>query len=117
MEGLIYYLTIGVITCVNIFMFSRIWDGKSFEYVRFTKIVRWFAGASFTLYLTNEPLLIFLSAFSPMSAVDKVIAVISVIIAVLLLAEIGERRKAQYKKVFCLVLFWLGIGNRGVARR
>jgi peptidoglycan/LPS O-acetylase OafA/YrhL len=64
----------------------------------FARPVRWFAGASFTLYLLNQPLIAFAAALlgptAPLPA--KLLAILLCAVAVLAVAAIGERRKLWF---------------------
>lgn len=68
--------------------------------------VRWLAGASFTLYLLNQPLIAFASAAlgptAPLSA--KMLSVLLCAIAVLAVAAIGERRKRWFASIIARAL-------------
>lgn len=67
---------------------------------RSERAVRWLAGATFTVYLMHQPLIIFLSAVlrtEQSGAIVQVGAEILAFCILLALAEIGERRKSQIK--------------------
>jgi peptidoglycan/LPS O-acetylase OafA/YrhL len=77
--------------------------------------VRWLAGASFTLYLMHEPLLACVRALAPVvrtNAAAALAATVFVFVLTLLLAEIGERRKAVYKRVIGAVVPFAALARR-----
>lgn len=102
-HGFLYYLSIALITSLNILAFVRLSDGRVVSLPRVANAVRWLAGASFTLYLTNEPLLVLAAAATPNHWLGKILAVALLLVVVLFLAELGERRKDKYKAVFAHV--------------
>ncbi len=72
--------------------------------------IRWLAGASFTIYLIHQPLLVFLSMFqgSPGNAVGGAALAIVAILCCLGLAELAERRKKMFAGLFGAVLRMTG---------
>jgi peptidoglycan/LPS O-acetylase OafA/YrhL len=65
--------------------------------------IRWAAGASFTLYLAHLPLAFFIAAHDPWTVWDwrsKVLIVTGTLAGTLLIAEISERRKEWWRKIF-----------------
>jgi hypothetical protein len=83
-----------------------------FEFPRVEYVIRWLAGASFTIYLINEPLLVLAAALSPDMLGARLISVVLVLCLVLVLAELGERRKYQYKKAFHYFFQLCGFSSR-----
>jgi peptidoglycan/LPS O-acetylase OafA/YrhL len=97
-ESLLYYTVIALIAALNIFSFSRVFQNLDFVPARAANAVRWVAGASFTLYLTNEPLFVLAKAMSlDRSPAYGIAGTLGVLCIAFALAEIGERRKHHYK--------------------
>lgn len=101
-----YMTVVGVAVACNLIGFDLIaragfrWPGA------FGDAIRWLAGGSFTLYLVHEPLLALARAAYPdvtaRQGLGSVI-MIGVFVATLLVAELGERRKALFRKIIHLV--------------
>jgi peptidoglycan/LPS O-acetylase OafA/YrhL len=75
-------------------------------------LVRWLAGATFTLYLLHVPIAWSLAAISPWPASDwhnRLLVVGGTLLAILLLAEIGERRKQTWHQLFGALIPLRGI--------
>jgi peptidoglycan/LPS O-acetylase OafA/YrhL len=73
----------------------------------FHKPIRWIAGATFTLYLFHSPIAEFFIAVLkwPMNRpINMAGLTLIVFVLVYALAELAERRKAQYRKVFSRLL-------------
>ncbi len=67
---------------------------------RSEQAIRWLAGATFTIYLMHQPLIIFFSAIfrtQQRGALVQVGAEVLAFCILLALAEVGERRKSQIK--------------------
>ena len=66
------------------------------------KAIRWLAGASFTLYLVHQPLCVLCAALFR-DAVDSPVyaplACAAILLVVLVLAEIGERRRKVFARL------------------
>jgi peptidoglycan/LPS O-acetylase OafA/YrhL len=96
----------GLLFAVHLIAFSSIAPVFAPILLRFGKSIRWIAGATFTLYLTHQPLMLFFSALSPWpeGSVSRVIWVGAGIAGtVLALAELGERRK----RLWHTSIWWL----------
>jgi peptidoglycan/LPS O-acetylase OafA/YrhL len=93
----LYFVILGWSLCLNIIGYtalSSIVPNKLLHTVG--PIVRWAAGASFSLYLLHQPILVCLAALSPFPnpSISRTIFVLSgTVLIVFLLAELGERRK------------------------
>ena len=71
------------------------------------RAIQWCAGASFTMYLVHLPVMICLVAWMPWtraSWLSRAVILIGVPVAVLLLAELGERRKDAWRMAFQRIL-------------
>jgi len=68
--------------------------------------IRWFAGATFTIYLTHLPILLLFAALSSRldDAIRGPLIVVGTLIATLFLAEVGERRKNLWRRLGILLL-------------
>jgi peptidoglycan/LPS O-acetylase OafA/YrhL len=97
-ESLVYYTAIALIAALNIFSFSRVFRNLDFIPASLANPIRWVAGGSFTLYLTNEPLFVLAKAMSLDRSVPYgIVGTLAVLCTAYALAEIGERRKHHYK--------------------
>lgn len=102
-KSIVYFHVVGICVSANIVAFNSFVD----EYDIFPKSIangiRWLAGGSFTLYLAHQPIMTLLQALFPhirQSAILGAVGLLAVLLAALLLAEAGERRKAAFTKVF-----------------
>lgn len=70
---------------------------------RYAKPIRWVAGATFSLYLFHQPiieLLVAICRFPPASLKMRIIVFLGTPLIVLLLAELTERRKEAWRRLF-----------------
>jgi peptidoglycan/LPS O-acetylase OafA/YrhL len=95
---------IAALFAANIIGFSAI--SSHFAWVcRCEKLIKWSAGATFSLYLFHHPILIFVDAIasSPHDTwTYRVILVVSSVGGSFLLAELSERRKSFWRRAFVL---------------
>lgn len=95
-----WFFGIGLIAAANLVGFAILSRGALIWPPRLIRIIRWAAGASFTLYLVHQPLLLCGLTIMPTAkssfAVGMVL-ILLVIATVLLIAELGERRKKPYR--------------------
>ncbi|MGF7155682.1 acyltransferase family protein [Novosphingobium gossypii] len=67
--------------------------------------VRYCAGASFTLYIMHLPVMVLIAAMWPASCTSWVAGTVAMAMTmgiIFILAELGERRKAQFERIFPL---------------
>lgn len=99
-RSVLYFTTVGAIAVANIAGFAALASGVGDPPRRLAATIRWLAGASFTLYLVHQPVLLAAVALSrvllPDGAWQIVVPIGATIAVVLALAELGERRKAFY---------------------
>jgi peptidoglycan/LPS O-acetylase OafA/YrhL len=91
-----FYTATGLLVSLNIVAFHSLEQNIRLSSIKVQRIIKGGAGASFTLYLVHQPLILMLAAIFPVitrHALPGAIAMIGILIFVLLLAEIGERRK------------------------
>ncbi|WP_232495441.1 acyltransferase family protein [Novosphingobium kaempferiae] len=109
-----YYLGLCVLTGAAIVVFSAaagdrpIWPG------RVEALVRYCAGASFTLYIAHLPVMVLIVAIWPASVGSLTRGFAATALTVMLmfcLAEIGERRKNVYQRFFSRVSMIRFSGN------
>lgn len=97
-----YMTVVGVAIAGNLIGFDLI-ARTGFQWPRgFGRTIRWLAGGSFTLYLVHEPMLALARAAYPDVTVrhgQGSVIMIGIFAATLLLAELGERRKALFRKI------------------
>lgn len=94
LRNAVYFHVIGVCIAANIVAFHFMTQGWSVWSP--ATAIRWTAGASFTLYLVHQPIEVMISSLMPWIRSDfayGLAAVAATLGAVLLLAELGERRK------------------------
>jgi peptidoglycan/LPS O-acetylase OafA/YrhL len=98
-----YYLLVGVIAAINLASF-RFMTGNNITLPRnLTVAIRWLAGASFTLYLAQQPILVFFHVIMTkynLSTIAGVLFSILSLVLILVMAEFGERRKGSFYNFF-----------------
>lgn len=102
-----YFLLIGALTCLNIGAGGELMQRGLSGARGLTKAIRWVSGASFTLYLVHLPILVMLRSLIPRSADSRLAGVLTCALAlalVLILAELGERRKKGFAEAFDWVM-------------
>lgn len=98
-----YFTVVGVAVTLHIIGFALFTGDRQIWSARIAGAIRWLAGASFTLYLTHEPLIFAAWALLPTSRSSLAIALTVaavVFLFSLVLAELGERRKLLYRRAF-----------------
>ena len=89
---------------------------------RYAKPIRWLAGATFSLYLAHLPIMHLIAAWSPWpkgSNADLILLLTASPLACLVFAEVSERRKTLWRKLFA-GLYGLGgavLGRASIASR
>jgi peptidoglycan/LPS O-acetylase OafA/YrhL len=71
--------------------------------LKYAKLIRWFAGATFSIYLMHLPILTLVAAYSPLPPGSPWTVVLMLAItlpACFLLAEVSERRKEFWRWLF-----------------
>lgn len=74
---------------------------------RFERPIRWTAGATFSLYLFHLPIAQFIASvmpWPPWSTAGRVAVYAGTLVAVFVLAEVSERRKAQWRQALSALL-------------
>ena len=97
----LYYHSLGILTAMNILGFGMIAERIKALPQTMEAAVRWAAGGTFTLYLTHQPVIVFMTALmpgNPGSHVRQWIVVVLTLAATYLFAELGERRKAAWRR-------------------
>lgn len=95
-RNVVFYYGIGVLVAANIVAFHFATEGRNFWGARTGGAIRWAAGASFTLYLMHQPLEVMVTSLFPVVRTNNLyglVAMVAVLLAIVLLAEVGERRK------------------------
>jgi peptidoglycan/LPS O-acetylase OafA/YrhL len=107
LRGYAYYYGLGLLIGLNFIGFSLMSEMLSGLAARIAQPIRWLAGATFTFYLMHMPVAVMLCAVSPWppgSTATRLIVIGGTLVMVLLLAELGERRKAWWRWLFALLL-------------
>jgi peptidoglycan/LPS O-acetylase OafA/YrhL len=102
-----YDLGVGLLFTLHVLGFAAIAPFAQRLTTRFGRPIRWCAGATFTLYLMHEPLMLCLASIAPWPAgsVARLLFVsIGIGVSVLVLAELGERRKRLWHDGISLLL-------------
>jgi len=101
----IYFMGLGLLTSVNIIAFNAIPEESFLNSLlrAHEASIRWLAGATFTLYLLHQPLLVILKYELPANFghLPKGLIIASIVLVVVFaLAELGERRKHVFARLF-----------------
>jgi peptidoglycan/LPS O-acetylase OafA/YrhL len=99
----VYFALVGVIITINIVAFRRAAEGRVVFPAGLARAVRWLAGASFTLYLVHQPFLIMLTSLFPglrTHMLGGVAAIAGSVVLALAIAEVSERRKRMFQRIF-----------------
>ncbi|MGJ0237006.1 acyltransferase family protein [Novosphingobium fluoreni] len=102
-----WFFGVGLIASANLVGFAILSRGATLWPDRISKAIQWAAGASFTLYLVHQPLILCGLALMPAAKVSLAVggALIALVVCtVLILAELGERRKRPYRAAFQYIL-------------
>ncbi|AXB77297.1 acyltransferase [Novosphingobium sp. P6W] len=102
-----YYLVLALLLAAIIVVFAACTSERSIWPVGVERIVRYCAGASFTLYIAHLPVLVLIAAIRPDGLGTNsggLLAGSITVGVVFILAELGERRKAIYIQIFAKVL-------------
>jgi peptidoglycan/LPS O-acetylase OafA/YrhL len=102
-----YYYGLVLLICLSFIGFSVMAHMASGIAAGIARPIRWLAGATFTFYLMHMPVAVMLCAVSPWppeSAATRLIVIGGTPLMVLLLAELGERLKAWWRRLFALLL-------------
>jgi peptidoglycan/LPS O-acetylase OafA/YrhL len=101
--SLMYYFGLGVLLGGVILAFASVASTYRAWPPLFEKGVRFFAGASFTIYIMHLPVMVLIGAVWPQWIVEPaggVSASLLTVLLMLILAELGERRKAAFQQFF-----------------
>jgi len=101
-----YYFVLGILVAAAVVVFATGLHGRSIWPPSFERVVKFCAGASFTLYIAHLPVMVLIAAIWPSSVGSNfggLVATVGTIAAMFALAELGERRKEAYSKMFVSV--------------
>ena len=104
----LYCYAVALLFAANLIGFSVIGPWLHAPARRSAPAIRWFAGASFSLYLFHQPVVIFLISVLPVDpgrSFGTVVIVVAALALVLALAEFTERRKRAWQRLFEAVPF------------
>ena len=94
---------IGLLFAANLLGFSHMADRMGHWLLLFENPIRWFAGATFTLYLFHVPIAQFLTTvlpWGPHSWMTRAIMLLGTLILIFVIAEFTERRKQFWRRMF-----------------
>lgn len=114
-KSFIYFMMIGGVAAISIVAFASLPDSRQLFPDWSSKLIKWLAGGSFTLYLVHLPVLTFLNALAGGGAHGPVVALSLMLGALVIcygLAELGERRKRQFAAGFDALLRGFGLVPR-----
>jgi peptidoglycan/LPS O-acetylase OafA/YrhL len=98
---------VALLFSANIIGFHAISNAFSKPMARCEGVVRWVAGMTFTLYLFHYPLvncLLAVTHWRPNTATGMLLVSGFVVVSVVVLAEVTERRKSAYRRLFAVLL-------------
>ncbi|PNU05603.1 acyltransferase family protein [Novosphingobium guangzhouense] len=110
-----YYLSLGLLLAAAIVILASAAVDRSIWPRRLEGVVRFCAGASFTLYIAHLPVMVLISVMWPGSngsLLGGLTATALTFVITLSLAELGERRKAGYAKFFSKISMWVPVKNK-----
>lgn len=98
-----YYVSIAVLCAGHIIGVALISRSNLFQVPKLLEVsIRWLAGATFTIYLMHQPLIVAAAALGQHGVgaqFSGLSALVFVLVVLFVLAECGERRKALLKKI------------------
>jgi peptidoglycan/LPS O-acetylase OafA/YrhL len=104
--GLIQAYLVGALFAVNLVGFAA-W-GRSGFLKRQDRVIRWLAGATFSVYLFHYPIMHFLAAelsWPPAAWRTRFVIIFGTLVSTFVLAELSERRKTLWRsaitRLFC----------------
>jgi peptidoglycan/LPS O-acetylase OafA/YrhL len=107
-DGLLYIIDygVGILLSLN-FMFFR-WSSKMWSGIcqKCGSVIRWMAGATFTLYLTHFPVGIFIVVLSPWavnSTPHRILLYGGTLLMAFAIAQLTERKKDNWRKAILMV--------------
>jgi peptidoglycan/LPS O-acetylase OafA/YrhL len=95
------FMLVGLLACTNILCFDALTGDRRFWPRGLEHGIKWLAGATFTLYLVHQPLLAMMAAVRPDASQHFLVGsacCLIVLVIVLALAELGERRKRVFAR-------------------
>lgn len=101
--SMVYYLQLGLLVALMIVVFAACTPERSIWPVWFERLIRYGAGASFTLYIVHLPIMVLVMAMRPadLGALSGMTLAVGISLGVtLILAELGERRKIWFNRIF-----------------
>lgn len=93
----------GVLVTANFIGFSALSKHLALEKIPLERTIRYLASYTFTLYLLHQPLLNFFAAVlhhNPHSALDQTLLFLATLVAVLVIGNFTEHRKAVWRNLF-----------------
>ncbi len=105
-----YFHIVGVVFCLNLVAFQQITTRlRKLEtaITKYKKTIQWLAGATFTLYLIHQPILLMFLAINPLKEQPDIWAYTSfsaTVFLVFVIAQFTERKKDVWKRFFSSLL-------------
>ena len=103
----LYYTSVGALTGLSIIAVANVSSLLSGIVNIVGGPIRWLAGATFTLYLVHQPILLFLASYVPGNpdTVQRALFIqLTTLVAVFCIAEITERRKKFWTNVISALI-------------
>jgi peptidoglycan/LPS O-acetylase OafA/YrhL len=103
LSNFLYFSSIGVSVALSILAWNGLLGRRNVWPNTAQRAIKWFAGASFSLYLVHLPIIAMTTAFYRPAPWNESVALglsLVVFVVALLLAEIAERRKRVYSDLF-----------------
>jgi peptidoglycan/LPS O-acetylase OafA/YrhL len=106
----LYCFIVGSLFAAHLIGFAAISPVCSRPLDRLGPMIRWTAGASFTLYLVHQPIMFCLAALSPWrsGSVPRLLFVgLGTLLIIVVVAELGERRKRAWQLAITTLIDWV----------
>ena len=106
-DDLLWTYAVALLFAAHIIGFNGVTQRLGGVLLRFARPIRWVSGATFSIYLYHLPIIQFLTTVTPWEPTawqNRVLMVPGVLVVLFLLAELTERRKEWWRKMFSTLL-------------
>jgi peptidoglycan/LPS O-acetylase OafA/YrhL len=107
LEGYLDHYATGLLFAVHLVGFDAFGSRLLPVLNRFARPIRWAAGATFSMYLFHQPILemlVALAPWPPASVATRMVVYLGTPVGVFVLAEVTERRKEAWHRLFARLL-------------